>query len=132
MPHMCPRSCSSLATAAVFVSVGVVQIFAGFIFLQSKYVYLLAAPDIWTAFSNFSVGAALGISSRIWKNLRKASAKHMLKRNLQAALMVSAIIINTTTITLLILGENNALLAIYLETNGRYHSVTLASELLAY
>ncbi|GFX03236.1 uncharacterized protein TNCV_4848931 [Trichonephila clavipes] len=53
MPYLCPRPCGRLATAAVFVSVGVVQFIAGLILLKSKYVYLLAAPDFWTSASRW-------------------------------------------------------------------------------
>lgn len=50
MPHVCPSACSRLATAAVFISVGVVQFVVGIILLRSNYVYLLAGPDFWTSF----------------------------------------------------------------------------------
>lgn len=49
MSQICPRPCSRLATAAVFISVGVVQFVVGTIFLRSKYVYLLAGPNFWTS-----------------------------------------------------------------------------------
>ncbi|GBM48318.1 hypothetical protein AVEN_266267-1 [Araneus ventricosus] len=129
MPHSCPRPCGRLATAAVFVSVGVIQFIAGLILLKSKYVYLLSGPDFWTAASNFAVGVLLGMSASVWKNVQKTSFKYVVRRNLLASLVVSAMIINSTTAIILILGEGNALLSIQLENDGKYSST---SEILAY
>ncbi|CAL1287933.1 unnamed protein product [Larinioides sclopetarius] len=129
MPHSCPRPCGRLATAAVFVSVGVVQFIAGLILLKSKYVYLLSGPDFWTAASNLAVGILLGMSASIWKDVQKTSFKHVVRRNLLSSLVASAMIINSTTATILILGEGNTLLSIQLENDGNYSTT---SEILAY
>ncbi|GFY67192.1 uncharacterized protein TNIN_418011 [Trichonephila inaurata madagascariensis] len=132
MPYLCPRPCGRLATAAVFVSVGVVQFIAGLILLKSKYVYLLAAPDFWTSASNLAVGSLIGISASVWQNIHKASFKHATRRNLLAALVVTSILMNVTTAVILIMGEGNALLSINLENDGIYSAATLGSEILAY
>ncbi|KAF8796238.1 hypothetical protein HNY73_000645 [Argiope bruennichi] len=129
MPHPCPRPCGRLATAVVFVSIGVVQFIAGLILLKSKYVYLLSGPDFWTAASNFAVGVLLGVSASVWKDVQRTSFRHIVRRNILASLVASAIIINSTTAIILILGEGNALLSIQLENDGKYSS---ASEILAY
>ncbi|GFR26727.1 uncharacterized protein TNCT_548541 [Trichonephila clavata] len=132
MPYLCPRPCGRLATAAVFVSVGVVQFIAGLILLKSKYVYLLAAPDFWTSASNLAVGSLIGISASVWQNIHKTSFKHAARRNLLASLVVTSVLMNVTTAVILIMGEGNALLSINLENDGIYSSATLASEILAY
>ncbi|GFU07096.1 uncharacterized protein NPIL_136041 [Nephila pilipes] len=132
MLHPCPRPCGRLATAAVFVSVGVVQLIAGLILLKSKYVYLLAAPNFWTSASNLAVGSLLGISASVWQNIQRTSFKHAARRNLLAALVFTSIVMNLSTAVILIMGEGNALLSIHLENDGTYSSTTLASEILAY
>ncbi|GIX77395.1 uncharacterized protein CEXT_805741 [Caerostris extrusa] len=132
MSPRCPKPCGRLATAGVFVSIGVIQFIAGLILLKSKYVYLLAAPNMWTAASNFSVGCLLGISAGVWRNTRKRTFKHTTRRNILAALVGSVVLMNSTTAIILILGEGNTLLSIRLESDGRNSSTALASDILAY
>ncbi|KAG8197431.1 hypothetical protein JTE90_014916 [Oedothorax gibbosus] len=132
MAHVCPKSCGRLATAAILIAVGVVQLIAGLVLIKSKYVYLLSAPDFWTAVSNFSVGGLLGVSASVWKEIGKVSSKHATRRNILASLMFSCLLINATTAAILILGEGNALLSIQLEDSGLRSPSAVNSELLAY
>lgn len=132
MPSVCPKPCSRLATAAVFISVGVVQLLAGVILLRSKYAELLSGPNFMTASSNIGIGCVFGLTSSIWKDNRKKRSKKLAARNnVLASLLISIIAANLTTAAVLIMGDGNRLLTLYLETNHKHISATFANEVLA-
>ncbi|GFV98309.1 uncharacterized protein TNCV_622681 [Trichonephila clavipes] len=49
MVGVCPQPCSRLATAVIFIIVGVIQLLVGVILLRSEYANLLSGPDFLTA-----------------------------------------------------------------------------------
>ncbi|XP_015921818.1 serine-rich adhesin for platelets [Parasteatoda tepidariorum] len=126
MARCCPRACGRLAAAAVFISVGIVQVIAAIVLLKSKYAYLLFGPNILSALCNITVGILLGIASTVWKRINKNSNKHSNRRKFLASLVGSILLLNSTTATMLIIGESNSLLAINLENLG------VKDEILAY
>ncbi|GBN46138.1 hypothetical protein AVEN_180009-1 [Araneus ventricosus] len=132
MTSLCPKPCSRLATAAVFMIIGVVQLLAGVILLRSKYADLLSGPDFMTGSSNIALGCIYGTISSIWKiNNKKKSVKITARKNILAALLLSVITVNVTAAIILIMGEGNRLLNLHLE-NTKHKTIDFASEILAY
>lgn len=131
MVRVCPQPCSQLATAVIFIIVGVIQLLVGVILLRSKYANLLSGPDFMTACTNIGTGCIYGIAASVWKINNSHSIKNNARKNVLAALLVSVITINTTTVVVLLLGDGNKLLTLHLE-NNKNQTVDFASEILAY
>ncbi|GFR25909.1 uncharacterized protein TNCT_185481 [Trichonephila clavata] len=131
MVSVCPQPCSRLATAVIFIIVGVIQLLVGVILLRSEYANLLSGPDFLTASTNIGTGCIYGITASIWNINNSFSTKNNARKNVLAALLVSVITINTTAVIVLLMGDGKKLLILHLE-NNKSETVDFASEILAY
>ncbi|GFU11870.1 uncharacterized protein NPIL_302561 [Nephila pilipes] len=130
MVRVCPQPCSRLATAAIFIIAGVVQLLVGVILMRSKYANLLSGPDFMTATTNIGIGCIYGITASVWK-INSNSMKNTARKNVLAALLTSVITVNTTTAIVLLMGDGNKLVTSYLE-NRKSETIDFAREVLAY
>ncbi|KAG8194512.1 hypothetical protein JTE90_013264 [Oedothorax gibbosus] len=133
MAVFCPKPCGRLATAAVFIAVGVVQLLVGVILLRSKFADLLSGADFLTSATNLFVGCLYGIASSVWQNdAKKTTTKRTARKNTLAALLVTVIAVNTTAVIILIMSEGNELLSLpYFEDRSGHSSVAFAKEVFA-
>ncbi|GFY62072.1 uncharacterized protein TNIN_292391 [Trichonephila inaurata madagascariensis] len=131
MVSVCPQPCSRLATAVIFIIIGVIQLLVGVILLRSEYANLLSGPDFLTASTNIGTGCIYGITASIWNINNSFSTKNSARKNILAALLASVITINTTAAIILLMGDGKKLLILHLE-NNKSETVDFASEILAY
>ncbi|XP_035207864.1 uncharacterized protein LOC118182600 isoform X2 [Stegodyphus dumicola] len=131
MTRVCPRSCSLLASAVLYISTGIIQLGAGVILLRSNYAPLLVGPDVWTALSNIVIGSVIGVLAAVWKeSCKRNSTKHRARQNVLAALATTVMIVNATCTIILLLGGGNKLLTIHLESYEE--EVNFENRVLAY